>query len=682
MSLRAPALTSPPRTVIAFRVGIVGHRPNRLPKDNENLDMLRQALREVLEEVKTEVSNYAASPSTRALYSEAPYVLRAVSPLAEGTDRIFADQAIDLGYELLCPMPFAQEEFEKDFLPPEALEPDSRERFRGLLKRAREGAGVTTFELDGNRSAAPNAYALGGRVVLNQSDLLIVVWDGQNRAGDGSTVDTAQEAIRFRVPVLWIDALAPRNWQLLRDAEDMRCLEGNDRCMPRDHGCGDPAQARKSLAEAVRRIVHEEIAPPDPLAGPHQVQTTQSQATEYFRERKPRFNFAFAWKIFRDAVGSARFHLPKVLVPDFESQVRKTWPVSGDAGDSAASPASAASGHDQSSPPDLNDWVNSRLRGHYAWPDKRGDLFADAYRSGYVLTYLLSAIAVLVALLPMAAGLEGKAQTICVLIEFVMLLGILLLFVIGRTRRWHERWMEQRLLAELIRQLRVLIPLGGGRPFPRTPTHLGVYGNLSQTWMYWHMRAIARGAGIPNARVTHDYVLNCLSYIDRIVGGPDEGQFKFHKDTETRSEHIAHRLHKTSAWLFGLTLFGIALHLLMELLGSAAVPMGMKFEIPEHVRKGIDHWLVLASAFLPAMAAALAAISNQGEFARVAKRSAAMADSCGRFTRQISVLRSGNARGVLKLSQVIPLAAEIAEVMVDEVADWRVVFIDRPPTAG
>ena len=209
----------------------------------------------------------------------------------------------------------------------------SRERFRGLLKRAREGAGVTTFELDGNRSAAPNAYALGGRVVLNQSDLLVVVWDGQNRAGDGSTVDTAQEAIRFRVPVLWIDALAPRNWQLLRDAEDMRCLEGNDRCMPRDHGSSDTAQARKSLAEAVRRIVHQEIAPPDPSAGLHQAQTTQSQAKEYFRERKPRFNFAFAWKLFRDAVGSASFHLPKVLVPDFESQVRKTWPVSSDVGD-------------------------------------------------------------------------------------------------------------------------------------------------------------------------------------------------------------------------------------------------------------------------------------------------------------------------------------------------------------
>jgi hypothetical protein len=68
-------------------------------------------------------------------------------------------------------------------------------------------------------------------------------------------------------------------------------------------------------------------------------------------------------------------------------------------------------------------------------------------------------------------------------------------------------------------------------------------------------------------------MLNCLSYIDMIVGGPDEGQFKFHKDTETRSDHIAHRLHVTSTWLFGLTLFGIGVHLLLEFLGFAALPM-------------------------------------------------------------------------------------------------------------
>jgi hypothetical protein len=668
MSPRAAGLTSPPRTVLAFRVGIVGHRPNRLPRDKESLDTLGQMLRDILQDVKTGLSNYAASASSETLYSEAPAVVRAVSPLAEGTDRIFADQAIDLGYQLVCPMPFSQEQYEQDFLPPAALEPDSVERFHGLLNRARAVAGVTTFELDGDRSAAPNAYALCGRVVVNQSDLLIVVWDGHERAGDGSTVDTALEAIRFRLPVLWIDALAPRNWQLLRGPEDMRCSPGSDRCVPRNDRPDDPAQARKFLTEAVSRIVHEEIAPPEPV-GVDQIPTPRSRATEYFRERKPRFNLAFAWKIFRDAVGAASFHRPRIVVSDFELHVREAWPVRRDHAGSARSAAADASGDGQPPTPDLDDWVNAGLRGHYAWPDGRSDLFADAYRSGYVLTYLLSAIAVLVALLPMAARLEGEAQTICVVIEFVMLLGILLLFVVGRARRWHERWMEQRLLAELIRQLRVLIPLGGGRPFPRNPTHLGVYGNLSQTWMYWHMRAIARATGIPNARVTHEYVLNCLDYIDRIVGGPDGGQLKFHRDAERRSAHIAHRLHTASAWLFGLTLFGIGMHLLLELAGAA-------------MREEMDPWLVLASAFLPALAAALAGISNQGEFARVAKRSAAMANSFARFAGQIAVLRSRDALGVLKLAQVIPLGEEIAEVMIDEVADWRVVFIDRPPTAG
>lgn len=685
MPPRPVRLTSPSRAVLAFRVGVVGHRPNRLPKDKESLDTLRQMLRGILEEVKAEISDYASLPPTKTLYSEKPFILRAVSPLAEGVDRIFADAAIDLGYELLCPMPFSQEEFEKDFLPPDALEQNSLERFRGLLKRARQGAGVMRFELDGDRSAAPEAYALGGRIVLNQSDLLIAVWDGHKRAGDGSTVDTAHEAVRFHVPVLWIDALAPHTWQLLRNRDDMRCLEGNDRCVPRGVFPAGPAEARKFIAEAVRRIVREEIAPPEPLLDPHRSPITQSHAAQYFKERKPWFHFAVAWKIFRDAVGSATFQLPNIFVPDFEAHVSETWPMRFDLRDSSIlSAVHKASANGHTSPSDVEDWVNRRLRTYYGWPDKLGDLYADAYRSGYILTYLFSAAAVLVALLPMASGLQGKAQTVCVAVEFAILLAILLLFVIGRTRRWHERWMEYRLLAELIRQLRVLIPLGGGRPFPRAPTHLGVYGTITQTWMYWYSRAITRAIGIPEAKVTHEYVLDCLNYVDKIVGTPDEGQLKFQRDTATRSDHIAHRLHKTSTWLFGLTLFGIGVHLLLELSGTAPLPHWLQFNVAEPFHYKLDRWLVLASAFLPALAAALAGISNQGEFSRIAKRSEAMAESFMQFATQIATLRSGAAqsRDSLKLWQVIPLASKIAEVMVDEVADWRVVFIDRPPTAG
>jgi hypothetical protein len=677
MSLRSTTLSSPPRASLAFRVGVVGHRPNRLPKDKESLETLRDMLRIILEEIKMEVSNYADSSPIGGPYSPGPFILRAVSPLAEGADRLFANEAIDLGYELLCPMPFSQDEFERDFLPPAALETDSREHFRSLLSRARQGAGVTTFELDGDRSAATDAYSLCGRIVLNQSDLLIAVWDGRKPAGDGSTVDTALEAIGFQVPVLWIDALAPHHWQLLRNPDEMKFLDGKERRLPQGTCPADPAEARKLIAEAVRRIVREEIALPESPSDTHQTSTAESHAARYFRENRPRTNFAIAWKLFRDAVGSGRIRPPSIVVSDFEADVREAWPIRDDAADKAS-----ASGAGQQS--DLENWVNQRLRAHFAWPDKRGDLYADAYRSGYVLTYLLSAMAVLVALLPMAAGFEGQARTICVVTEFAMLIVILLLFVIGRKRQWYERWMEYRLLAEMIRQLRVLIPLGGGRPLPRTPTHLGLYGSLTQTWMYWHTRAIARATGIPQAKVKPEYLLDCLSYIDELVGKTKGGQFQFQKDTEIRTEHIAHRLHKTSTYLFGITLLGIGTHLLLEVTGSGSLPHWLEFHIPEPFHKALDQWLVLASAFLPALAAALAGINNQGEFARLAKRSAAMADSFSRFAVRIAALRSANADGsdALKLSHLIPLAGEIAEVMVEEVADWRVVFTDRPPVAA
>jgi hypothetical protein len=351
--------------------------------------------------------------------------------------------------------------------------------------------------------------------------------------------------------------------------------------LPQGTHPADPAEARKLIAEAVRRIVREEIALPESPSDTHQTSTAESHAARYFRENRPRTNFAIAWKLFRDAVGSGRIRPPSILVSDFEADVREAWSIRDDAADKASASGTAR-------PSDLENWVNQRLRAHFAWPDKRGDLYADAYRSGYVLTYLLSAMAVLVALLPMAAGFEGQARTICVVTEFAMLVVILLLFVIGRKRQWYERWMEYRLLAEMIRQLRVLIPLGGGRPLPRTPTHLGLYGSLTQTWMYWHTRAIARATGIPQAKVKPEYLLDCLSYIDELVGRTKEGQFQFQKDTEIRTEHIAHRLHKTSTYLFGITFSALVLIYCLKSPDPARSRIGWNFTFRKPFTK---HWI-------------------------------------------------------------------------------------------
>lgn len=643
-------LRSPPRPRLGFRVGIVGHRPDRLKQ--ADLTALQAVIREILVEVKDEVTDFATSEHAKlyADYGRAdhPPILRAISPLAEGTDRLFAEVALLLGFELCCPMPFAQAEFEQDFLPPRALEPDSVARFRGILKQAEHGGRLVKFELDGSHDDAPAAYAAGGRVVLNQSDLLVVVWDGKPAAGRGGTVDTLREAVRYHVPVVWVDAVACHvdavachRWGLLESETDLACLASGGRCTP---------VVRPGQRDALRTIVHDELAPPKPVPPRHHEPPAPRLHHEYFRERRPSWNPWCFWKLFRNVLGDGRLRAQSLRVREFESQVQKDWPTTDD--------------HRAAS------WVNAQLRPHYAWSDKLADLYADRYRSGYVLVYLLAALAVVLALLPGAAGWAEHApglQAVCVTGELLLLGTIISLVGWGRHRHWHERWLEYRLAAELIRQLRCLVPLGGGRPFPHVapPAFLADYGDVAQTWMYWLRRAVARATGIPTAVVTRAYVHECITYIKGVV----EGQVAFHDTNATRATRIKHRLHRFAFGLLVITVVAVVLHLLPHL------------GLPRIVPDRLEGWLTFVSGAFPALGAALAGIENQGEFTRIAKRSGAMAENLRRLLQETDakLATAGTpAAPPPRLDEVAQLANRIAQLMVDEVADWRVVFADRP----
>lgn len=432
----------------------------------------------------------AVSKGCAAFFTDERPLLRAVSPLAEGTDRLFARAAVELGYELCCPLPFAQPEFEKDFAPGQALENDSLATFRRLLDVARSTGRLVVFELDGSHARAGEAYGAAGEVVLNQSDLLVVVWDGKEAAGVGGTVQTLREAMACQVPVVWVDAHAPHNCQLLLLERDLPGLGTAERCKP-ESGSVD-------LQPVVRRV----LEPPRPSQKPGAAVEKPDLRQTFFAEEKPRWNFAFFWKLFRNLVGSNNLFFQSCLVQNFEEAVRTDWPT--DATDPAG-------------------WVNIRLRAHYAWADKLADFYADAYRSSFVLAYFLGVIAVLLALLPTGFGWSEHHVAVgahfCAWAELLVVTIIIVLIVCGNRWRWHERWMDYRLVAELVRQLRFLIPLGGGRPFPRVPPHLSTYGNPPETWMYWHVRAIERATGLPTARITPEYVKACLAYLDNVVRG-------------------------------------------------------------------------------------------------------------------------------------------------------------------
>ncbi|HEY4361205.1 MAG TPA: DUF4231 domain-containing protein [Bryobacteraceae bacterium] len=638
------SVTSPPRAQLAFRVGVVGHRPDRL-KDADP-EILGNLIHEILETVQKHVNTFASSAEAPKFYSPQTPLLRAITPLAEGTDRLFADKALDLHYQICCPMPFAQAEYEKDFSPANALEDHSLERFHAILKRAREETALATFELDGDREQVGDAYGAAGRIVLNQSDLLVVVWDGGLPKGGGGTVQTLKEAVRHGVPVLWIDAVQPHPWQVLSREDDLKGVEGQTRYTP------NPGTLTLSLE--LESIVNQEIAAP-----PAQEKDAVGPA-DYFGELKPSAPWAVLWKFFRDAVGSGKFKKPSIAVEDFETAVAGEWPV----------------GAADQVPKNVAEWTNRYLRPHYAWADKLADLYADAYRSTYVFIYLAAAAAVFLALLPMASNWLQQApvrRTLCTLGELAILLTISILLLREKNNKWHKRWIAYRLAAEMLRQLRCLVPLGGGRPLGRAPAHLATYGDPKRTWIYWHLRGVAREIGIPSGVVNPAYAANCLSDLAQAAGTERTGQLGFHLANSVRSKNIAHRLHETAEKLFWITVGCIVIHLIPDLLEIA----GCRVALPE----ALDRWLILACATFPAIASALAGINNQSDFARIARQSHAMAEAFKNLNRQITVLTAPKepAQPPLKLADVTPLATQMTQLMVDEVLDWRVVFMERPP---
>lgn len=175
-----------PSPALAFSVGIVGHRADRIVDP----DRARARLDEVLQSIEEALDRIAASP----LYQAGRHPLRMVSALAEGADRLAAWAALDRGLALEVVLPFEVAEYECDF-----LDESARQEFRDLLGRA-----SGTIVLDGNDDERPRAYEAAGMTLLDNCDLLIAIWDGGPGRGRGGTREVIEQAARRGMPIIVI----------------------------------------------------------------------------------------------------------------------------------------------------------------------------------------------------------------------------------------------------------------------------------------------------------------------------------------------------------------------------------------------------------------------------------------------------------------------------------------------
>ncbi|MBN1566848.1 MAG: DUF4231 domain-containing protein [Acidobacteria bacterium] len=614
---------TPPRPPLVFHVGVIGHRPDPQKRPSPDVDALRLIIVAVLRRIREAVAGLASAKGELFSLDETgdrcTGTLRIISSLAEGADQWVADEAVRVGYDLQVPMPFSVSEYEKDFQGP-AL---------GEFKRLKDQAS-SILQLDGCRARQNESYEAAGRVVIGQSDLVIAVWDGSEEKGRGGTGQMVRESLKNGVPVIWIKWAVPQQWQLL-DTPQWRILED--------------ANELKGESTRLTRLVTNMLLPPD-------LQTPQNQPVHvngrerYYREVQRRWNgLGCLWRLLRGLVLIKPAGCVWRLDP-YKEITKKDWQKEWDGCHSL----------DKS----LVEWIDDPYVTHYAWANQLAIHYGGLHRSSSALNYLLGTLAVLFALLGISSLIYGHRDVATILLELVAIAVIIIFGLWAAIGRWHERWIEYRILAERLRIARFQHLLGGARQHFSLPGHLISYGNPANTWMYWHYRAVARAAGLAEMQFD-DIHLGAVQKTWRDV--LLQGQIKYHKDNSRDLSIIDQRLHWLANGLFASTFVACAVHF------GLSITMEM---LP--VWAGI--LLITLNAVLPAFGAAIAAIRSQGEFHRIAQRSLAMYEELDDLKLALSQIAAcGNE---LKSQDMRRIIDQTARLMINETLDWRIVFQDRP----
>jgi hypothetical protein len=122
--------------------------------------------------------------------------LRVISSLAEGADRLLAKRLLEVPHaHLWVALPLPEEEYRRDF-----ATQASKEEFNHFMEIAEKVIILPKME---NRE---KSYLAAANYLLENSECLLVLWDGKPAQGDGGTAETVNKARRRSLPLAWIHA--------------------------------------------------------------------------------------------------------------------------------------------------------------------------------------------------------------------------------------------------------------------------------------------------------------------------------------------------------------------------------------------------------------------------------------------------------------------------------------------
>lgn len=644
----------PPKPALTVRIGVVGHRWDRLVPDDGRApaDRLAEAAglegrlttptTAVLAQVAARVRAIAADPACG--YAQgAPGRIAVISGLAEGADRIAARAALDLGLELWSVLPFEAAVYRRDFdgqwAAPLWSRPGAAEEFSELLGRS-----TTTMEMDGPSNNPATAYEPLGRAVLAHSDILLAIWDGREGRGAGGTPELVAAARRQDIPVVRIDPASPHACWLedTREPDLGRSvgLERLDRRLgdlfepPEVSELGPPGAARGRLDFQAEVMISGRF-----------LGKSYGALTGFFGNRHSWLGQAFAPSAFAWLGAIVRIFRPS-LPPDYVAATVSEWKARW-ADDAAAGPGPA---------------VIDGLAPIHGWLDHLARAYADRYRSAFTIIFSLAWMATVAAVLGLAAGIHHSPMAhVWGWVEVALLVGILGLTVWGKRQRFHEKWIDYRLLAEQVRHLTFLWPVAAASAGGRLPMRPSA-DDPRTAWTGWFYRAWVRHLGLPTRTMGAAHLAWCQRTLrDREI----PAQRVYHDNAADRYRHLHHVVHTRTEALFGAALILAVLHLNE----SAVHAIGSLIGLPE---SWAGPALSVLAVFMPARAAALHGWAGHADFRASALRSAQIELKLEQLERELEAVPSPSSAALGKVG----LAA--AQAMEGELGAWRATSLSRP----
>lgn len=654
---------APPAPARRLCIGVTGHRAAH-PAIAANRDRIALCLSSIFDRI---ADGFAATSAMSDALPTARVRLHCL--LADGTDQMAARLALDRGWELSCPLPFGRRLNTAINAVPTTLE-DARallvgepvadgatavraaalEAFHGearLFELAERDERIAALMLA--HHAAPDAaeparlfaaetskrVALAGIAMVEQSDLIVAVWDGTTTAHVGGTGHTIAAALNVGAPVICIDPAKPEAWRILHAPELLGTPVSDAQSADRD--------------AALLALVRATLDPDGDVSDPHAVGNHGLASLNRERWHARSTPLSHGYRRVEALFGGDPGQSP------FRSIVQRYEPPEA-IGSGSGAALLAEIGALPHGDPDFPEAIERALLRRFAWADGVSARLSDAYRGGMMVNFVLSTLAVVggIAYLPFLSP-DGKWPF--ALLELLLITGILAITYLGTRHRWHGRWLESRRVAEYLRHSPLMLLLGVTRPPKLWPR--GTTGS----WPEYYTRQAIREVGLPHLALTADY-------LRRVLDGPLTRHLTMQRDYHfakaRRLKHVHHQLDKLSLVLFQLAVVSVVAYLGLTL----AAKLGA-FDL-HRLAYGSKFFTVFGVIF-PSFASAVAGIRYFGDFERFAAISAVAAEKLDTVLSRIALLKAG-PDSALDYACVADLAHATDAIVVGEIESWQSVF--------